>query len=290
MHETTERSPMVNCAQCGHANPEGGQFCLQCGARLQGPTGPVKRVAFPKHRIALPLAGAVVVVILSVLVYRVFWGESVRDYFLVEPKGRSWEYTVTATDAEGVVWTGNYRTTLVGEQVFEEENAIVHEFRQVLRTSVLGMQVEKTYAGNSYYSLSKDSLRQIGSEEKYINPAIAGSDIREFRFKFAPGIPVIKLPLRTGASWEEKVERITLKATQRGRDLGSSRRTETYSVAIPGKEKITLPAGTFEALKMDYRRSDGSDIRFTLWRVKGVGLVKYSGGRLEMELKDYQPK
>jgi hypothetical protein len=55
----------------------------------------------------------------------------------------------------------------------------------------------------------------------------------------------------------------------------------SYDYRVAGKEKVTVPAGTFDAVRVNYTakvlsetRGELGPIRGTLWIVEGVGLVK----------------
>jgi hypothetical protein len=55
----------------------------------------------------------------------------------------------------------------------------------------------------------------------------------------------------------------------------------SYDYRVAGREKVIVPAGTFDAVRVDYEakvlsetRGELGPIRGTLWIVEGVGLVK----------------
>lgn len=55
----------------------------------------------------------------------------------------------------------------------------------------------------------------------------------------------------------------------------------SYEYRVAGKEKVTVPAGTFDAVRVNYTakvlsetRGELGPVRGTLWIVEGVGLVK----------------
>lgn len=279
---------MARCSQCARENSEGERFCVDCGVQLEGASGSHEPGVRPRYRTVVPfvIAGALSLLALGIFLYTTLKRESVEDYLPVEPKGRTWEYSVTATPG-GIVWKGTQRTTLMGEQTFEGERAIVYETHQVWHTSFLGTPVERADDFKFYYVVSKDFIRIIGLEEKHTPPRFAGGDISEVKVKFTPPVSQIKSPLRIGTSWEEKTERITLKSMEGGRDLGSSRMTEIYSWSIVANERVTVPAGTFDALKLELRRSsNGGRLLLTVWRSKGVGIIKFSSSGSQGELKE----
>ena len=59
--------------------------------------------------------------------------------------------------------------------------------------------------------------------------------------------------------------------------------TAKYDYAVAGKETVTVPAGTFDAMRVDYtgvvassQRGDLPPIRGSIWVVGGVGIIKQS--------------
>lgn len=62
---------------------------------------------------------------------------------------------------------------------------------------------------------------------------------------------------------------------------------KTYVWRVVGVESVTVPAGTFEAVKVERVRPDKPDKLRTYWLVEGVGKVKETGERLE-ELLHYE--
>ncbi|HLT31637.1 MAG TPA: hypothetical protein VK013_16485 [Myxococcaceae bacterium] len=60
---------------------------------------------------------------------------------------------------------------------------------------------------------------------------------------------------------------------------------QTYVWRVVGVESVTVPAGTFEAVKIERVRPDKPEKLRTYWLVEGVGKVKETGERLEELLK-----
>ncbi len=62
------------CPQCGHENPEGGRFCVQCGVRLEGTVTAPRPSRVTGRRVILPIigVGAVVLAVLAVSLSSVF--------------------------------------------------------------------------------------------------------------------------------------------------------------------------------------------------------------------------
>jgi uncharacterized caspase-like protein len=89
--------------------------------------------------------------------------------------------------------------------------------------------------------------------------------------KFDPPIPIFSFPLEPGKTWQGKYTT----ARRDGQVFDNDR-----SVTVEGWEKVTVPAGTFKALKVSsltyYRRVDGKGsgggrIVFNYWYVPEVG-------------------
>jgi hypothetical protein len=72
-------------------------------------------------------------------------------------------------------------------------------------------------------------------------------------------ITILKLPLETGESWDGRI-------FQGG----------TEKLQISGNEKITVPAGTFDALKVQHHLAydNGKEDNLYYWYAKGIGTVK----------------
>ena len=56
-----------------------------------------------------------------------------------------------------------------------------------------------------------------------------------------------------------------------------------------GPEKIKVPAGEFECIRVEYRDSRGPDPVQTRWYAKGIGEVKVTSGDLVIVLKSFTP-
>jgi hypothetical protein len=85
-----------------------------------------------------------------------------------------------------------------------------------------------------------------------------------------------------GASWLEEPEETSTKADEAA-ELSTLR--ERWQV-IASQEKVTVPAGTFDALVV--QKAGGVKLK-TYWYVPGLGKVKETGGQTE-ELVDYDVK
>lgn len=80
---------------------------------------------------------------------------------------------------------------------------------------------------------------------------------------------LLKLPHRTGQTWV-------------GYDLvGEVRMTAT------GPERVEVPAGAFDCVRVDYRYPQRPDITHIRWFARGVGEVKIESGGAQRELKSF---
>jgi hypothetical protein len=92
-----------------------------------------------------------------------------------------------------------------------------------------------------------------------------------------PGAPphcLIRLPASAGTKWDYK--------------LGSVKGTSI----VFGEEEVEVPAGTFKALRVDSEHPgpDGRTVRYSIWYVAGVGMVKtVCGADVTKVLKSFTP-
>jgi hypothetical protein len=100
--------------------------------------------------------------------------------------------------------------------------------------------------------------------------------------KHAPAKQFLKNPLVAGAKWNWS-----------GKNVTQSEMTEETQVI--GPETVTVPAGTFRAIKMVSKVAEGPALKtITTWYADGVGMVKTEtdGGQIKygFELVDYSFK
>jgi hypothetical protein len=91
---------------------------------------------------------------------------------------------------------------------------------------------------------------------------------------------VKSLSARREASWEYKVQ---VSETQKKADGTQKTQQETYTWIVLGEESVTVPAGTFTALKVRRERTfEDTEAKVrTYWLVPGIGKVREDGERLE---------
>ena len=95
---------------------------------------------------------------------------------------------------------------------------------------------------------------------------------------FVEDKPDLMNPLKVGATWDYK-------GKMSGQDW-----TQTWKVA--GAEKVTVPAGTFDAMKLESTSEvSGSKTNYVFWYVDRIGLVRVttevSGMTTDMQLVKY---
>lgn len=259
------------CGACGTRNEATARFCVQCGARFEEAVLGRKPGATPRRLVFLGLIGALLMAGIAFVAYNMLSGETAEDYS-PSAKGTTWEFAIKVLTKDGLVYSATSESTAKGDEVFEGQGAIVYESR--FRTAA-GEEVETT---KGYFVYLKDSIKSVGRETFKGNALVV-------RTRYVPGYTIIKLPLRVGASWEDKYEQIVSSGG------GAERRsTVTHSVSIIGKERVNTPAGEFEALVFEMRWGDGRAAKE--WRVKGIGVVRFSftnivGGTFDGELKNF---
>lgn len=125
--------------------------------------------------------------------------------------------------------------------------------------------------------LDSNSVRAIVSS--YV--AVGGARVEQFM----SGIDLPDAPLRVGLRWESDKQLEYGPATEAG-----TRHTLYSQYEVTAREQVTVPAGTFEAFRVDYRRNwyhtsrlggsredsyttDGH-VEGSSWYAEGVGLIK----------------
>ena len=100
--------------------------------------------------------------------------------------------------------------------------------------------------------------------------------------KHAKAKQILKIPLVTGAQW-----------TWSGKSTTQMETTERYKIV--GIERVVVPAGTFQAVKVEIKIAEGTAMLVrSFWYAAGVGLIKSwsQAGQIEYgyELIDYSFK
>ncbi len=99
--------------------------------------------------------------------------------------------------------------------------------------------------------------------------------------EFDPPLVLLSVPFKVGDAW-----------TYRGAGAGTLAQQRTS--AVFGSEKVTVPAGTFDAVRVDaeYTIAFGQATvkhSCSFWYAPGVGLVKMKDGNAERVLKSFTP-
>lgn len=196
-------------------------------------------------------------------------GEGLTDYYPVGPAGRVWEYASRVTDASGTPWSGTSRTTLVGERTFEGQIAIACE-TVTTRSDPSGARTLQS-STTIYVVASKAAIAVLGVDTR------TPDDVT--RTRYSPAYPALLPPLRPGASWQWDSETRVLGPGGAGwsRAAGQVPPRQRGLALVVGREPVVVPAGRFETLKLEFRRSKEGEIVGTEWRAKGMGLVKRVG-------------
>lgn len=85
-------------------------------------------------------------------------------------------------------------------------------------------------------------------------------DLRGEITRFNPPQPIVKMPLKTGATWNFDTT------------LGAANVHQHY--AVLGEEEVTVPAGKFRALHIHGQQNSPNEMIVDRWFVKGTGIVK----------------
>lgn len=183
------------------------------------------------------------------------------DYLLVTKRGARWTYTVTQevqTTTSGLgrqskatkQESGTLTISNEGEKDFDGLNASLFVSHYQFKFG--------SYSRNSYYRTSPEGTMLVGSE--FIQPTKPPR-----RTKHDPPLLYIKNPVLPGTRWR----------------VGKSTKS------VVGQERVKVPAGEFDAVKLVTEGDAGTTT--TEWWVKGVGLLKRSqpSSRLEAELMSY---
>ncbi len=98
--------------------------------------------------------------------------------------------------------------------------------------------------------------------------------------ELAPPVCVLKYPFKKNETWETEA-------------IVGSEKLTAKSTAV-GSEEVTVPAGTYNALKATLETTfNGQQSTFTYWFAPGIGIVKQTivsdGKTITLELEKYEP-
>ena len=191
--------------------------------------------------------------------------------------GDSWTYAVH--DGYTKLERGTLRHTVTAA----DANKVVLAVEQ---SSGLGVGCRSVARENSLDKLPGSSQVLCGEEAKRWEITPGGSWLRHpltngSTYTFTPPYPAHEFPLVAGKTWSGKVK---------SHDLATGRDFEVhYSATVTGWERVTVPAGTFDALVIqravfdgywDYTRKQ-SEIREREWYAPAIGRVVRKEGRSE---------
>ena len=159
------------------------------------------------------------------------------DQLLPTGEGTTWEYesTETLTGAAPVV---SVVTVRAGRQLLDGKEVIKLE----------------TLSGNA---VSKTELVRV-DENGIVSLARSGKDGKIT--KLNPPQPIVKAPLKIGATWELEGEAAGMKMRQR--------------FTVLAEENVTVPAGRYRAFHLQCEDSSLMSMKVDRWFVPGTGFVK----------------
>ncbi len=230
--------------------------------------------------LVLAVAGAGV----SAYVYFRAPRERLADYYPTEPVGRRWEYVVTELGANpAATRTGTAVFTALGAGTFDGQSTIVLSVERELPGSPNGPGSKVTV--RNHFAVSPDTIQQVAVEWKdAVDPGEQG------RATYAPPVTVGRLPLTVGERWEATTQ---VKSPRADREFRSDSKR---FVRVVRKETVVVPAGRFEAVRLEIRTvntpvgsTTPSESTRVEWRAKGPGLVRLTEGPFELALKSHAP-
>ena len=202
----------------------------------------------------------------------------------MEPVGRRWEYVVTELGANpGATRTGTAIFTALGAGTLDGQSTIVLGVEREV-ASAPGAAGSKVTVRN-HFAVSPETIQQIAVEWKdAVNPAEQG------RATYSPPVTVGRLPLSVGETWETATQ---VKSPREGKEFRSDSRRY---VRVVKKETVVVPAGRFEAVRLEIRTvntpvgsTTPSESTRVEWRAPGPGLVRLTEGPFELALKSHGP-
>jgi TolB-like protein len=177
-----------------------------------------------------------------------------ESYMLLSKAGAVWKYQLTMEKQEGLIFkraTSQQGTLIIsndGEETFDGQ--ITSKFRWTYTISGAD-RVEESY----FYRVHGDTLLQVGEEGLL-------PDGRAILATHQPGIVLLRHPVTSGQQWDT-----TFDSTP----VGGRPRTLTLKVMIGSEESVTVPAGTFQGVRVDIQ---AGPLQITEWLVPGMGRVK----------------
>lgn len=206
-------------------------------------------------------------------------GGSLADYYPFEPVGRRWEYVITEYDPRAGTVRKGTAVFRAGAGTLDGKSTLVLDVEREM-PEASGFTASKLTVLN-HFVVSREQIEQMAVEWKNVD------DPREQgRVTYAPPIVVGRLPLAPGSTWEASSQIITPREGQ-----AEVRAESKRYVRVVGREMVEVPAGRFEALRLEIRIMTAApgnlrpaeSIR-TEWRARGVGLVRLAEGQFDLAL------
>ena len=210
--------------------------------------------------------------------------ERLADYYPMEPVGRRWEYVVTELGSNpGATRTGTAVFTALGAGTLDGQSTIVLGVEREVPGSSEAPGSKVTV--RNHFAISPEAIQQVAVEWKD-----AVDTAQEGRVTYAPPVTVGRLPLKAGERWEASTQVKSPRGDQEFRS--DSKRF----VRVVGKETVVVPAGRFEAVRLEIRTvntpvgsTTPSESTRVEWRAPGPGLVRLTEGPFELALKSHAP-
>jgi hypothetical protein len=139
----------------------------------------------------------------------------------------------------------------------------------------------------NHFVVAPDAVQQLAVEwTDSLNPDQHG------RVMYAPPITVGRLPMTPGGTWEATTQIQSPRQGEPDFRADSKRR-----VRVIGKETVVVPAGRFEAVRLEVKTSStrvggtrATESTRIEWRARGPGLVRLTEGPFELALKSHNDK
>jgi hypothetical protein len=186
--------------------------------------------------------------------------------------GNRWTYRVTDGDVvETKIQEVGEREPVGGSGPYAD----VMAFRMTTRRGVDGSNETVSWQDAA-------GSRVVRYREQAFNATSGDLDIEEYWDPYKLRVEQGEAFLETGASFLEAYDETKLVP---GEEPTTATRSDRWTV-LAADETVTVPAGTFQALKVNRVSSSQGAVK-TYWFVENVGKVKEDGGQLE-ELETYE--
>jgi hypothetical protein len=186
--------------------------------------------------------------------------------------GNSWTYRVTdGDDVETKIQTVGELEPVGGSG----PNASVVAFRMTTRRGTDGSNETVSYQGLV-------GSRVVRYREQAFNASTGDLDIEEYWDPYKLRIDQADEALEDTATFLETYDETKLVP---GEEPTTATRDDRW-ILLAASEMVTVPAGTFEAVKLSRVSSSQGAVK-TYWFAENVGKVKEDGGQLE-ELESYE--